>query len=109
MPTLATHLLDSEQRPGGRGEGHAREARLPRLVLDAEAHVGERLRELADAVDRQPPQGGVIDLKRIVPAVLAGPKLHIVALELTCHLCCDRQQLEGAATDGGVRVGERPA
>ena len=47
---------------------------------------GWRRDELAQAVDGQLPDVVVVDLERVVPAVLAGPQLHVVAAEFLGQL-----------------------
>lgn len=55
--------------------------RLAGLVYDDEAQVGILARKLADAVHRV--LSYVIDLERIIPAVLAWPQLHVGRAEPT--------------------------
>ncbi len=74
-------LLNAQQRLRRRIPGHFN-ARLARLVFDGEFHVRVCAGQLAHAVDRQLPQVFVIDLERIIPAILTGPDLNVVRAQL---------------------------
>ena len=78
-------LLDGQQ-----GAGRVREddlvTRLARLVLDHELDLRVGADQLAQPVDGQLPDVVVVDLERVVPAVLAEPQLDVVAAQLLGQL-----------------------
>ena len=81
--------------------------RFARLVLDHELDLRVGADQLAQTVDGQLPDVVVVDLERVVPAVLAEPQLHVVAAQLLGQLGGLVQQRERLGPDGRVGVGDR--
>jgi hypothetical protein len=98
-------LLDAEQGAGHRVERHVH-AGLARLVLDDELQVRVFAGELADAVQRRLPQGAVIDLEGVVPAVLPRPQLDVVGAEVADDVGGPGDQVVRLPPDARVGVGE---
>src|SRR5665647_2296391 len=101
-------LLQGEQRARHRVVAHV-DARLTRLVLDDELEVRVLLRELRDPVHRHLPQLVVVDLERVVPAVLAGPELHVGRTKLTHDARRLGDEVMGCPPHPRIGVGERAA
>ena len=108
MPDVGqADLLDAEQRAGHRVVAHVH-ARLAGLVLDDELEVGVLAGELPTPSIERLPQRAVVDLERVVPAVLAGPELDVVGAEVPHHSGCLGDQIVGEPAHAGIGVGERP-
>src|SRR5699024_11293834 len=101
-------LLDAQQRAGDRVEAHVH-PRLARFVLDDEVQVRVLAGELAHTVQGRLPQRAVVHLERVVPAVLAGPELHVVGTEVAHHAGGLGAQLVGEPAHARVRAGEGTA
>src|SRR5215211_4661823 len=100
------HLLDGQQRAGCVREDDL-VTWLARLVFDHELDLRVRGDEFAQSVDCQLPDVVIVDLERIVPAVLTEPELDVVAAEVLGQLGGFVQQFQRLGTDGRVRVGDR--
>jgi len=64
--------------------------------------------QLAHAVHGQLPQRAVVDLERVVPAVLTGPDLHIVGADVADDPGRLMHQIESSLAYARVGVGETP-
>ena len=98
-------LIDGEERLGTGRQRHVA-ARFLELVLDGEHLVRGARHDLTDAVELVVPDLHVVDLERVVVAVLAGPELHVVRAELTGHVDGLLAEADGGGTNHRVRVGE---
>ena len=98
-------LLDREQR-GAEVAEQAEGAGLARLVLDRDVDAGVVGRDLADALDLERPEPGVVALERVVEAVLAEPEGHEPPAGRGEGVDAALGQVDRGAADGRVRVGE---
>src|SRR3546814_17965659 len=91
-------LLDAEQGASHRAVTQAY-ARFARFVFDDEFEIRILAGKLSEAIQRMFPQGAVVNLEGIGPAVLSGPELDIVGAEIAHLLAGLGHQFMGAAAE----------